>query len=281
MTEMVQKFSSYAFNLGVLAALWWGFSHRENNIISAEFGVGYALGIIGGILMLLLLIYPLRKRVRIISRLGSVKFWFRTHMLFGILGPALILFHSNFNGGSLNSTIAMICMLTVAGSGLIGRFLYAKIHHGLYGSHVQMKELQSEANKVEKIIRMEVEDESLNRHLHTYSDDVFEKSRGMLSSILLFISMQLKTRIEFSRELSKFDNEMRNKLEKGEWTRSDYDVHKKVVYKLLKDYFRSIRKTASYRVSERLFALWHVLHLPIFLLMLISAITHVFVVHMY
>ena len=261
MAELVQKFSRYTFNLGIIFALWWGLSQRQNNLISAEFGLGYALGIVGGILMLLLLIYPLRKRVRFISRLGSVKFWFRTHMLFGVLGPVFILFHSNFNGGSLNSTIAMICMLTVAGSGLIGRFLYARIHHGLYGSHIQMKELQSEANKVENILRMEVEDESLKRSLHTYSEDVFEKSRGVLSSIALFISMQLKTRIEFSRELFKFDSEMRNKLEKGEWMQSDYDVHKKVVYKLLKDYFRSIRKTASYRVSERLFALWHLLHL--------------------
>ena len=281
MSEIVQKLSRYIFNLGVLLALWWGISNRNENFITAEFGVGYALGIVGGVLMLLLLIYPLRKRVRLISRLGSVKFWFKTHMIFGVLGPVLVLFHSNFQVGSLNSTIAMVCMLTVAGSGLIGRFLYAKIHHGLYGSQIQMKELQAEASRVEENLKKEVEDESLNKAMHSYSADVFEKSRGVLSSIVLFISIQLKTRLQFGRQISELDREMHNRVEAGEWSQAVYKAHKTATRKLLGDYYKSIRKTATYRVSERLFALWHLLHLPIFFMMLISAITHVFVVHLY
>jgi hypothetical protein len=42
-----------------------------------------------------------------------------------------------------------------------------------------------------------------------------------------------------------------------------------------------IGRVAQFSFYERLFALWHVLHLPIFLLMIISALFHVLAVHMY
>ena len=43
--------------------------------------------------------------------------WFRLHMLLGIAGPVLIIFHSNFKLGALNSNVAFITMLVVATSG--------------------------------------------------------------------------------------------------------------------------------------------------------------------
>ena len=40
-------------------------------------------------------------------------------------------------------------------------------------------------------------------------------------------------------------------------------------------------RVAQFSLYERLFALWHILHLPIFFLMVLSAIVHVLAVHMY
>ena len=48
----------------VAGALYFGWVIRDEGYITAEAGLGYALGIIGGSLMLLLLLYPLRKRLR-------------------------------------------------------------------------------------------------------------------------------------------------------------------------------------------------------------------------
>ena len=36
--------------------------------------------------MLLLLLYPARKHSRLLRNLGPVKYWFKAHMLFGVLG---------------------------------------------------------------------------------------------------------------------------------------------------------------------------------------------------
>ena len=47
---------------GVLAAIVAGWLDRGDDGLDPEHGLGYALGIIGGTMMLILLAYPVRKR---------------------------------------------------------------------------------------------------------------------------------------------------------------------------------------------------------------------------
>src|SRR5512139_1638116 len=110
----------------VLLALL-GMQAGLERFITPEKGLGYALGIVGGSAMLLLLIYPARKRLAWLAPIGSVKAWFQIHMVLGIVGPLLVLFHSNFRTGATNSNVALACMLIVSGSGLIGRYFYSRI----------------------------------------------------------------------------------------------------------------------------------------------------------
>jgi hypothetical protein len=126
-----------------LAALlvYIGWVGREGREISAGDGLGYWLGIIGGTLMLALLMYSLRKRIPLLRNLGPTRHWFRMHMSLGIVGPIIILYHSNFQVGSINSQVALYCTLLVAASGIVGRYFYAKIHNGLYGSSASLRQL--------------------------------------------------------------------------------------------------------------------------------------------
>jgi hypothetical protein len=43
----------------------------------------------------------------------------------------------------------------------------------------------------------------------------------------------------------------------------------------------SIRKVAEFHFYERFFAIWHVLHYPLFLMLVVSGVVHVIAVHMY
>jgi hypothetical protein len=43
----------------------------------------------------------------------------------------------------------------------------------------------------------------------------------------------------------------------------------------------AVNKTAAFVFYERLFALWHVLHVPLFALLLFAAVIHVVAVHLY
>ena len=129
----------------VLMCVYLGWKYNSYLYLTPEQGLGYALGIIGASLMLMLLLYPLRKHARWARGFGPVRYWFRSHMLMGVVGPVCILFHCNYQLGSTNGNIALFSMLLVAGSGLVGRYFYTKIHYGLYGSKADLVHLGSDA----------------------------------------------------------------------------------------------------------------------------------------
>lgn len=139
----------YALRTGLvlitLLALGCGWLLASQEVFIPKEGAGYWLGISGGTALLVQLAYPLRKRARFMRRLGSAPAWFRLHMLLGIAGPLLILYHSNFSLGATNSNVALFAMLFVAASGIVGRYFYGKIHNGLYGAHTNIQDLLSEA----------------------------------------------------------------------------------------------------------------------------------------
>jgi hypothetical protein len=49
----------------------------------------------------------------------------------------------------------------------------------------------------------------------------------------------------------------------------------------LRTYLETVRRVAGFTFYERLFSLWHVLHLPLFLMLVISGSIHVYAVHLY
>jgi hypothetical protein len=86
---LATQLPSLAFAAVVAAALIYGWQMRDEDYLTPESGVGYWLGI-GGVSAMLLLGYPLRKRLTGLQILGSVTGWFRVHMRLGVIAPALI-----------------------------------------------------------------------------------------------------------------------------------------------------------------------------------------------
>ena len=263
------------FTLIILLLLAFGWYQRDDSYLEAETGLGYALGIVGGSLMLLLLLYPVRKRLRSMDRFLSIKFWFRLHMLFGILGPVAVLYHSAFSLGSMNSSIALICMLLVASSGLVGRYLYVKIHHGLYGAQTQLSEFKTLAEKQrEVLIRVLPHGERIISELEGLEKVATTQAHG------LFHSSRLKRMTR--AEIKKIRKLVRKVLKHG--YKKEKCISKKSAVIILKgtdEYFNIVKRAADLRVNERLFSWWHILHFPLFLMMLFTGIIHVFVVHIY
>lgn len=270
-----QKLGNYFFSIVILLLLGLGWYQSNDSYLEAESGLGYALGIIGGSLMLLLLLYPLRKRLRAMDRFFSVKFWFRIHMLFGLLGPIAILYHASFSIGSLNSTIALVCMLLVASSGLVGRYFYVKIHHGLYGARTLITEYQAMAEKRrEVLVRALPHGEKIIGELQALEKFGTTQAHGLIHSLRL----RKMTRNETKRIRKLVRKILRHEYKKGN------RISRKAAYVIrqsIEEYFGAVKRGADLRVNERLFSWWHILHFPLFIMMLITGIVHVFVVHMY
>lgn len=263
------------FGAGVVLALIYGWNHRDDNYLSAESGAGYVLGIVGGSLMLILLLYPLSKRIRMLSRLLPIRYWFGIHMLLGVLGPVLILFHSNFQLGSMNSNIALFSMLIVAGSGIIGRYIYTRIHRGLYGARLSLADLKNETrgNQV-AISRVYKLDGQLESGFEAMETAALQHYTGIAASFWRMIRLGIT-----SRGLQKKAARLLRTRERED---AQYTgAERKQMLLSIRHYTKTLRKTAGFQLYERLFSLWHILHLPLFFMMIITAVIHIVAVHLY
>jgi len=276
-----QSGAFYGYSLTVIA-IGVGWLLRDRGLINPGDGLGYWLGITGGSMLLVLLLYPLRKRIRILRFLGDTADWFRVHMILGILGPLLVLYHSNFQLGSFNSKVALYCMLLVAGSGIIGRELYARIHHELYGRKTNLKELRDDlARSLDESQGLATIMPKLTTKLEVLSakmqGDSVTGSLSTVTSLLwtieryfVWISLLITARSELKARAAEFPTIAR-----------DFRRLKKSSSIYIRSFVRLSSRVSQFTLCERLFSVWHVLHMPLFFMMVISALIHVLAVHMY
>jgi len=259
--------------LAVLAGLVLPTEHY----ITPQDGFGYWLGIVGGSLMLAVLVYPLRKRVPALAVIGSVRLWFRTHMVLGILGPLAILYHANFSLGATNSNVALACMLVVAGSGLVGRYLYARIHHGLYGQKATLRELSGDAEKLRN-------HSGALQVLPGLMDEV-ELAERHISKPATFVIRPVLAAIRERHELRRIRRLVRNAVAmaatRSPALRQERERFTRTATDYVRARLRAVRRVTEFEASERLFAIWHVLHMPLFVVLVIVGVVHVVAVHVY
>ncbi len=262
--------------IGALAAGWM---FKDQLGIEAEDGVGYWLGIAGVTCVGILLIYPLRKRMPGLAFLGSVPSWFHFHMSLGLLAPTLILFHAGFRTGSVNATIALVSMLVVAGSGLLGRMLYVRIHRDLVGKRAEVRAMAQDANFLRQTLVSEFAEvatiaDGLEASLHKPRLNVFHA---------FGYAMAASTRIAVARK------QMLGALKRGARRVAIARPGGRAAAKrlqrdgalLVKAYCRHMHHAAYLTFFERLFALWHIVHMPLFMLMVVAAGIHIVAVHFY
>jgi len=269
----------YLLLLIVVASGW---KYNDYLYLTPEQGLGYVLGIAGASLMVMLLLYPLRKHARWANRFGPVRYWFRSHMLMGVIGPVCILFHCNYQLGSMNGNIALFSMLLVAGSGLVGRYFYTKIHYGLYGRKADLTRLGSDTvmARTELDPVFEVLPVMKNR-LQRLEKRAMLTQRGFLSCLANVLLINMRSRWCWFVSVVELRIYFNTASRCENLTRDQRRYYYKKTLRYLSVYLHTVRKVAGFSLFERLFSMWHIFHLPVFLMLLITGIVHVYAVHMY
>jgi len=268
--------------IALVVVLYLGWILPTETYITPKRGIGYALGIIGGSLMLLLLVYSARKHFRWLRFLGPTPAWFRFHMVLGILGPLCILFHSNFSTGAANSNVALFSMLTVAGSGFIGRYLYAHIHSGLYGRKLELGDLQASASGLRElsgsvsflpdlVTRLEVAEGRLLACGPRLS------LLGFLKPLVVRVAA-VKARWQLHRYIRRG---LRASARKSSVVANESKRLRRTANAYIDRRVAATRRVAEFQGYERLFSLWHALHIPLIFMLIIAAIVHVIAVNVY
>jgi len=232
--------------------------HHENFRILRPAGrIGHGLGILGSVMIITLLLYSLRKRIRFMRRWGDLSVWLRYHIFLGVAGPVLITLHTSFKVDGLVA-VSYWSMVAVALSGVVGRYLYQQIPRNLLGETLNSDEIESrnEAILVELSENHGVKDQGVSA-LEKLALGPLENRSALLALMILpvvnfVLARQLQSwLVGYSRE-------------QGPRAR-----------KLARNWVLQTRRLHLFHLIRDLFHWWHVFHKPFAFIMILIMIVHV------
>jgi hypothetical protein len=169
-----------------------GFLFHQSPTFAGSFA-GHILGIAGGVIMTLTLIYPFRKRVQ--KRRGK-KNPINTHIYYGLIGPSLVVIHSAHKFSSLIGVVCFLSMFLVVFSGIVGKFLFRRVNRTLKQQQTDLslltdrfEQLREEANTLQAsltktgLIQPENETASEDEELEWEQDRKYEELLDVTHSL--------------------------------------------------------------------------------------------------
>lgn len=226
---------------------------------------GLLFGYLGAGMMILMLIYSLRKRIRFLERLGSLPSMLHLHIFLGIMGPLLIVLHTSFKVQGLVA-VSFWSMVAVALSGFYGRYLYLQIPRNIQGSELSLQEMeQSQKESIAYLrSRFALDETAVSRLEQVTTRFAGEFSGGAFrATILLLISDLFRSfsRRAFMRQILRAVPLPKKELH--EFTRLAFE--RAVV----------MRRINLLGQIQQIFHYWHVIHKPFAIIMYLIMLVHV------
>jgi hypothetical protein len=231
--------------------------HPDFRDFRAAGRVGHGVGILGSFMIVLLLLYSLRKRMRVLQRAGQLPIWLRYHIFLGIAGPILITLHTAFKVGGLVS-VSYWSMVAVALSGFFGRYLYQQIPRNVLGETLDVAEIEArnEALLVELSMNHNMDDRAATVLEDLALRKLEHRAAPMALLMLPFLNGVLV------RQLQR-------------WSLRHVDGDRAVAVRLAKDWVLQTRRLRLFHLIRDLFHYWHVFHKPFAFIMILVMIVHV------
>lgn len=268
-------------------------------------GIWHQIGWTGSAMMVIMMAYSLRKRVSFFSRLGSMRHWLSAHMFLGIMGPILVTFHTTFKLHGLVAT-SFWCMIVTMIFGILGRYIYVQIPRSISGMELGVKEIEDSVSDLDTEIGRKLKDARVKNLLSELGIkdaerylEVMEKERAeddtdkdqdrrRVSNILkaissvdvkernalaaLFIMMWADIKNAFKIISLKRILKVRYHLERAE---------RDEIIALLEDKAALIRRKSMLVTSHKLLHHWHVLHVPLAMVMFFIMFLHIIVYYIF
>lgn len=98
--------------------------HPDFRVLSPGSPVGHGYGVVGTLMVLTNLLYLARRRFARFQ-VGSMKAWLNMHVVTGLFGSVLIVYHSAFQLRSPIASLTAFALGLVVVSGIVGRYFYS------------------------------------------------------------------------------------------------------------------------------------------------------------
>ena len=229
--------------------------------------IGHGLGVIGSAMMISgVIMYSTRKRVRAMRQWGKLKHWLEFHIFLCLLGPTLVLYHTTFKFGGIVA-VSFWSMIAVVLSGIIGRYIYTQIPHGVRGNELSIDELKQENEMLAKTLR----------------DDfhVNDATIGMIDDI-----SRVPVNPDAMKDFTALVNILKNDFSRRSRMRAVHhhlralhipQEHVRGILAIAKKKSILLRRIAFLGTAQRLFHYWHVVHQPFSIIMFVILAVHVIV----
>ncbi len=231
--------------------------HEDFRIMRPAGGVGHGLGILGSLMIITLLLYSLRKRIRFMRRWGDLSVWLRYHIFLGVAGPLLITLHTSFKVSGLVA-VSYWSMVAVALSGVFGRYLYQQIPRNVLGETLSSDDIESrnEAILVELSEKYGVGDQGVEELEKIALGPLENRPAPVALLILPVVNLRLARQLQ--SWLVGFSS--------GSGIRAQ---------KLARSWVLQSRRLHLFHLIRDLFHYWHVFHKPFAFIMILIMIVHV------
>lgn len=263
-----------AFVLLILALVLWGGSyyatplkeraaHPLYSMLKPSGLIGHSLGILGTVLMLLIFLYSVRKKSKTLQRFGTQAQWLQVHIFFGIAGPVLVTFHTS---GKLNGivAIAFYSMWAMVLSGVVGRYLYAKIPRTISGNQMTLNEIENELAEMVSLLRANERREEVLSGIESFLGATRRATGGLVRTLGRVVRDDLGLPLAALRVFAIVSRD--RTLRFGERVR---------VSRLVLRQKRLLNKLAVLDAMKRLFSYWHIFHKPFTVITFVIVFVHV------
>jgi hypothetical protein len=226
---------------------------------------GHGFGIVGSVMMLLMLLYSVRKRTKFFGNWGPLSRWLDIHIYLGIMGPLLVILHTTFK---LNGIVAVSfwSMIAVSTSGIVGRYLYLQIPRNQRGDELSLKEIDAlnEALMQEMVQELGLKTSKLEKLQALFQSPQIDPNTGLGRLLLHMLIYDL---FIFFRK-----RKLRAYLQK-EFEFSGSQLSAAVEILLRKQLLQ--RRILLLNHVHRLFHYWHVFHKPFAVIMFLIMFIHI------
>lgn len=237
-----------------------------NALLRPSGPIGLGFGIVAFALFTFVWLYPLRKRFPgALGWTGRVPTWLRSHVVAGLSLPVLAAVHAGWRFDGLIG-LGYWSMVVVWASGLIGRYLYARIPRSKNGIELSLDEVRTERRALLTRLAIEtgIEPLAVERALTLKP----RGGRGVLGTIRGLVLDDIDRRLALGRLAKTWSRRFPGgrPLDRGTLRRA---------LALAKQEMALDKQMLALENTRRLFALWHVAHRPFAITALVAVVLHV------
>lgn len=249
----------------------------KHALLKPSGSIGVKLGIFGTVLFMIIFLYAIRKVVPWLGRIGTAKHWMDFHVICGVTAPIVIAFHASFKFRGI-AGVAFWIMFAVAVSGVIGRYLYAKIPRSLTAAELSMSELRRGESDLAAALASQslYSQRQLEQVLYTPAPEHIRRIGPLLAlGEMVALDIRLPFQIASLRRASTGTFEALLSLG-GLFASANSEVEQ--VVRLVRQKASLSRRVIFLNHTERVFNLWHVVHRPFSYAFVVLAVIHILVV---